>query len=76
MPQRTLTAHVTGIVYELTVSPGDTVNEGDALMVIESMKMHYALESPCAGLVAEILVAARNTVVEGQAVLTLDSETP
>ncbi|MEJ2887167.1 ATP-binding protein [Actinomycetospora aeridis] len=52
------------MVVSIPVSPGDTVAEGDAVAVVESMKLETALRAPVSGRVAEVLVDA-NTQVEG-----------
>ncbi|GAA3222923.1 biotin carboxylase N-terminal domain-containing protein [Pseudonocardia petroleophila] len=52
------------MVVSIPVSPGDEVEAGDVVAVVESMKLETALRAPVAGRVAEILVDA-NTQVEG-----------
>ncbi len=44
-----------GKVLEITVEPGDRVNRGDRLLVIEAMKMQHDIVAPAAGAVADIL---------------------
>ncbi|MHA6629565.1 ATP-binding protein [Pseudonocardia sichuanensis] len=52
------------MIVALPVAPGDEVEAGDVVAVVESMKLETALRAPVAGRVQEVLVAA-NTQVEG-----------
>ncbi len=66
-------SEVTGRVWKIAVSLGDTVSAGDVLIVLESMKMEIPLESPVAGRVAEMLVGAEDAVNEGQVLVVIDT---
>ena len=50
-------AHITGTVWKIEVAVGDTVEEGDTVAILESMKMEMPVEAEDAGTVKEILVA-------------------
>jgi acetyl-CoA carboxylase biotin carboxyl carrier protein len=65
-------AHITGVVFQITSKPGDSVAAGDPVIVLESMKMEIPVEAPRAGKVKEIKVAEGQTVQEGDTVATLD----
>ena len=65
-------AHITGVVFQITSKPGDAVAVGDAIIVLESMKMEIPVEAPQAGRVAQITVAEGQTVQEGDTVAILD----
>lgn len=65
-------AEVSGSVWEVTVSAGQSVTAGDVLVVVESMKMEIPVEAPAAGTVREVLVAKGDTVSDGQWIATLD----
>jgi acetyl-CoA carboxylase biotin carboxyl carrier protein len=65
-------AHITGVVFQVTTKPGDTVAAGDPVIVLESMKMEIPVEAPRAGTVREIKVAEGQTVQEGDTVAVLD----
>jgi acetyl-CoA carboxylase biotin carboxyl carrier protein len=65
-------AHITGVVFQVTVRPGDTVAAGDPVIVLESMKMEIPVEAPRQGAVREIRVAEGQTVQEGDVVAVLD----
>jgi acetyl-CoA carboxylase carboxyltransferase component len=53
------------------VSVDDEVAAGQQLMLIESMKMHHAIESPCDGSIVALLVEPGATVMAGVAVATV-----
>ena len=65
-------AHITGVVFQIPTAPGDRVATGDAVIVLESMKMEIPVEAPRAGVVKEIRVKEGETVQEGQTVALLD----
>jgi biotin carboxyl carrier protein len=65
-------AHITGVVFQIATKPGDAVAAGDAVIVLESMKMEIPVEAPRAGTVREIKVAEGQTVQEGDTVAVLD----
>jgi urea carboxylase len=62
---------VTGSVWDIPVSVGDTVNIGDHLVVVEAMKMEIAIEADEQGTVKELLCAQGSPVKAGQALLIL-----
>jgi len=64
-------AHITGTIWKIEVKPGDTVEEGQTLVIIESMKMEMPVESPKAGTVESVVVAEGQPVDEGAVLLTL-----
>ena len=66
-------SEVTGNVWKVEVEVGDRVEEGDVLIILESMKMEIPLESPAPGTVSELLVQPEDTVEEDQVVLVLDT---
>lgn len=65
-------AHITGVVFQITSKPGDAVAAGDAVIVLESMKMEIPVEAPRGGTVREIKVAEGQTVQEGDTVAVID----
>ncbi len=66
-------SEVTGNVWKVEVEAGERVEEGDVLLILESMKMEIPLEAPSAGTVAEVLVAVEDAVQEDQVVAVLDT---
>jgi len=51
------------------VAPGSSVEKGDALLVMEAMKMEHTIHAPAAGTVDEILFAIGDQVQEGAQLL-------
>ncbi|MDE0349633.1 MAG: acetyl-CoA carboxylase biotin carboxyl carrier protein subunit [Gammaproteobacteria bacterium] len=66
-------SEVTGNVWKVEVGVGDRVEEGDVLLILESMKMEIPIESPAPGTVSELLVREEDQVEEDQVVLVLDA---
>jgi acetyl-CoA carboxylase biotin carboxyl carrier protein len=64
-------AHITGTVWKIEVKAGDEVVEGQACVIIESMKMEMPVEAPRAGSVEKIHVAEGQAVSEGDTLVTL-----
>ena len=64
-------AGLPGNVLRIEVSEGDSVSEGDVLLVMEAMKMETEVKAPKAGTVNSILVSQGDKVVTGQALVTL-----
>lgn len=60
-----------GTIFELLVEQGDNVDEGDELVILESMKMEIPVEAPVAGSIAEVHVAQGDQVQEGDLLVTL-----
>jgi urea carboxylase len=58
-------AAVTGTVWELKAAAGDQVQIGDTLLVLEAMKMEYAVVAAKAGKVADICVVQGDMVQQG-----------
>lgn len=64
-------AKMPGVVLRTLVKPGDQVSSGDALLVLEAMKMEVAVAAPTDGTVQELLVEAGQQVTNGQELATL-----
>ena len=60
-----------GSVWKIVANPGQSVNEGDVIMILESMKMEIDVVAPRGGVIKSINVATNDKVVEGQAVAVL-----
>ena len=65
-------AHITGTVWKIEVEVGDTVEEGDAVVILESMKMEMPVEAEDPGVVAEILCTEGQSVSEGDTLVVLE----
>lgn len=64
-------SEVSGSVWKIEVTVGQQVQEGDTLLVVESMKMEIPISAPSAGTVREIFVAEGESVVDDQVILVL-----
>ncbi|HWE11120.1 MAG TPA: acetyl-CoA carboxylase biotin carboxyl carrier protein subunit [Solirubrobacteraceae bacterium] len=65
-------AHITGTVWKIEVEVGDSVAEGDAVVVLESMKMEMPVEAEDPGVVKEILCEEGQSVSEGDTLVILE----
>jgi len=63
---------VSGSVWQTEVKVGDTVDAGQTLMILESMKMEIPIHAPSAGVVSHLLLSAGNRVSAGQALVVLE----
>ena len=66
-----LTAPMPGKVVSFAVKAGDRVQRGQALAVMDAMKMEHTIAAPIDGVVAELLYAPGDQVVEGAELLKL-----
>jgi biotin carboxyl carrier protein len=64
-----LVAPLPGTIVSIAVAPGERVEQGQALLVLEAMKMNNTVTSPSAAMVAEVLVQNGQTVQHGDVLL-------
>jgi pyruvate carboxylase subunit B len=60
-----------GNVWKIVANPGQSVHEGEVIMILESMKMEIDVVAPKGGVIKSINVATNDKVVEGQLVAVL-----
>jgi acetyl-CoA carboxylase biotin carboxyl carrier protein len=65
-------AHITGTVWKIEVAVGDSVDEGDTVVILESMKMEMPVEAEDAGTVKEVSVEEGQAVSEGDTLVVLE----
>ena len=65
-----------GVVVSLLVQPGQRVRQGDALLVIESMKLQTTLCAACDGTVQELPLAVGQTFQRGALLARIAAEEP
>ena len=65
-------AHITGTVWKIEVAVGDTVEEGDTVVILESMKMEMPVEAEDDGTVKEVRCEEGQSVQEGDVLVVLD----
>jgi len=73
MAQLSISSDITGTVWKVLVKAGDKVDEDDALLILESMKMEIPVTAPEAATVLEVLVTEGQAVSEGEVVVILDA---
>lgn len=66
-------APMPGLITRILTAPGETVKAGQALIVIEAMKMENELKSPTDGVIAEVLAEAHSPVEKGAALIKIKS---
>jgi biotin carboxyl carrier protein len=65
-------AEITANVWQVRVEPGQQVEHGDELVILESMKMEIPVLSPVAGTISEVMVAPEDQVQEGDVLTVID----
>jgi len=73
LAQHDIASDVTGTVWKIVKQAGDAVAEGEAIVILESMKMEIPIEAPAAGRVAELRVAEGDPVSEGDVVCVVSA---
>ncbi len=68
-----ITAPMTGSVLEVKCEPGERVEAGATLLVIESMKMNNELRSPAAGVIESVPVVAGQRIKAGELLVSLQA---
>ena len=64
-------AVLAGNIFKVHVAPGDHVEEGQPLLVVEAMKMETAVSAPKAGTVSEVFVREGDAVKVGDPLLAI-----
>ena len=67
-----VTAQIAGRVLKVLVKVGDTVAEGDVLLMLEAMKMENEIKAPKSGVVSEVAVAEGSRVTEGTTLVVIE----
>jgi acetyl-CoA carboxylase biotin carboxyl carrier protein len=65
-------AHITGTVWKIECEIGQEVEEGDTLVILESMKMEMPVEAEDDGTVKEIICEEGQPVSEGDTLVVLE----
>ena len=65
-------AHITGTVWKVECQVGQSVDEGDTLVILESMKMEMPVEAEDGGTVKEIRCTEGQSVSEGDTLVVLE----
>jgi acetyl-CoA carboxylase biotin carboxyl carrier protein len=65
-------AHITGTVWKIECEVGQQINEGDTVVILESMKMEMPVEAEDDGRVKEIACQEGQSVSEGDTLVVLE----
>ena len=65
-------AEMVANVWKVVAAPGDSLEEGATICILESMKMEIPVEAPVAGTLAEIKVAEGGIVQEGDVIAVIE----
>ena len=65
-------AEMVANVWKVVVAQGDSVQDGDTLVILESMKMEIPVISEAAGTVAALHVAEGDVVQEGDVIAVIE----
>jgi oxaloacetate decarboxylase alpha subunit len=65
-------AVLAGNIFKVHVAPGDRVEEGQPMLVVEAMKMETAVSAPRGGTVSDVFVREGDVVAVGDALVTID----
>ena len=58
-----------GLIIDLKIKAGDTVQQGDPLLILEAMKMENILKSPGEGVIKNLKVKKGDHVEKGQVLI-------
>ncbi len=73
--QHAVEADISGNIWKLLVEPGQRVKAGEPLLIVEAMKMEFAVHAPFDGLVQSIKCKAGRPVQAGDALIYLQADT-
>ena len=65
-------AEMVANVWKVVVNQGDAVDEGDTLVILESMKMEIPVVTESAGTVSQLKVGEGDVVQEGDLIAIID----
>ena len=65
-------APMPGIILEVDVKPGDTVKEGDSILILEAMKMENSIKCPKDGVIKAVLVEKGSAVEKNKLLIELE----
>jgi biotin carboxyl carrier protein len=70
--QDVIKAPMPGLVLQVAVEPGQTVQKGDTLLILEAMKMENVIKAAHEGTVKTVKVSKGNAVEKGQVLVEMD----
>ena len=72
MSREVVEVPISGKIISVEVKPGDKVNEGDTICILESMKMENPILAPVNGTITEVGVAAEQVVQPGDTIAIIE----
>ena len=69
-----VTSPLPGTVVRTCVEPGDEVEAGDELVIVEAMKMETPIKAEKAGTIVEFLVNPKDVITAGQAIVVIEEK--
>lgn len=66
---------ISGNVWKIDAQEGDTISQGQTLLILESMKMEISIQAPESGIVKKVLVGTGQDVQAGQCLIWLEQKT-
>jgi len=72
LAQEILEVPIAGKIIDIKVSVGGSVEEGDVICILESMKMENPILAPVSGVVKEIQVSPGQTVKAGEVIAVIE----
>lgn len=68
---RAIKAPMPGVINRISVSPGERVEHGQEVCILEAMKMNNVIRAPAAGQIVEVRVALKQSVQHGDVLMVL-----
>lgn len=72
MARKEVRSEIAGKVWKIEAGVGDSLEEEDPILILESMKMEIPVDAPFDCTLVEILVAEEEPVAEGQTVAIVE----
>ena len=69
---KNVNAPMPGLIHSVKVAVGDTVEKGDALLILEAMKMENVIKAPAAGTVAKVSAIQGDSVEKGALLIAFE----
>ena len=73
MARSTVRTEITGKVWKVTATPGQSLAEDDPIVILESMKMEIPVPAPVPCKLVEIVVSEGDAVTEGDIIAHIES---
>jgi biotin carboxyl carrier protein len=70
--QHNVKAPMPGMILKIKKNPGDKIEQGDSVLILEAMKMENDLEAPASGLIKEIFINEGSTVEKGDKLFSIE----